>query len=55
MHLRRTFADADRKHRAHPGLVGAAQHGLAVIVVARTVQMGVRIDQHWCSELSDDS
>ena len=48
VHLGRPFADADGEHRAHAGLQGAAEHGLAVVGVARAVEVGVGIDQQTC-------
>jgi citrate lyase beta subunit len=41
VHLRRPFADANRKHRFHTGFLRAAQHGLAVAMVPMTVQVRV--------------
>ena len=44
VHSIRLFADADGQHRAHARLPRTAQHGGAVVRVAFTVQVGMRLD-----------
>jgi len=45
VHLRGALADADGEHRADTGIMRAAQHRFAIIVIAVTIQMGMGIDQ----------
>ena len=45
MHSCGLLANADGQHRAHTRLPGTAQHGLAVVRVARAIQVGMGIDQ----------
>src|SRR6185437_6400050 len=45
VHLRRPFANADRKHRLHARIPGAAQHGLAIVRVTGAVEVCMRINE----------
>ena len=45
VHGVRTLADPDRQHRPHPLLPGAVEQLIPVAVIARAVEVCVRVDQ----------